>query len=314
MITDDQKTEVLSLMEEKIDVFLAYVGYIPDDEDRKEIMAEICAEMSDSLNIWEPEPYDLINEYYDPRFDFGPDVSIDERIRLTQEILAEEAEDYEDGEIEDEPEKPEKELVPDTTMLSLFSDALSRMLAEGEKDGIIFPSYLDTLLVTETERLKIRHFIRSDLDNLWAIMKKSEVMYAWEHGFKKSETRKWLNQQLKRYNTDGYGYFAVTLKDSGKLIGQTGIIKSEINGEQVVELGYIFDNAYWGKGFGIEAARACVKLAFNEYGLEKLFCTVRLENTSSIRVAEKLGMMETGEYIKVFEGKEMPHIIYVLDK
>ena len=81
-----------------------------------------------------------------------------------------------------------------------------------------------------------------------------------------------------------------------------------------MELGYIFDNAYWGQGFGIEAARACVKLAFNEYGLEKLFCTARPENTSSIRVAEKLGMTEIGEYVKVFEDKEMPHIIYVLEK
>ena len=168
--------------------------------------------------------------------------------------------------------------------------------------------------MAETERLKIRHFIRGDLDDLWAIMKKVEVMYAWEHGFTKGETRKWLNRQLTRYNKDGYGYFAITLKDSGKLIGQAGIIKSDINGEQVVELGYIFDNVYWGQGFGIEAARACVKLAFNEYGLEKLFCTVRPENTSSIRVAEKLGMTEIGEYVKVFEDKEMPHIIYVLEK
>ena len=138
-------------------------------------------------------------------------------------------------------------------------------------------------------------------------------MYAWEKGFRKREVKKWINQQIARYKEDGYGYFAVTLKDTGKLIGQAGLLKTEINGKEVVEIGYIFDNSVWGQGYCIEAAKACVALAFEEFGIDKLYCAVKTDNEPSIKIAEKLGMTLEGEFVKVFEEKEMPHLIFILE-
>ena len=88
----------------------------------------------------------------------------------------------------------------------------------------------------------------------------------------------------------------------------------EINGENVIEIGYIFDNTAWGHGYAQEAARACVELAFAQFGLDRLYATVCPENTASVRVAERIGMRKTGEYIKIYQGKEMPHDIYILEK
>jgi hypothetical protein len=135
-----------------------------------------------------------------------------------------------------------KQLVPDESINLLFDEILQSVTEDFRQDGIVLETYPDTLVVMETGRLKIRKFTRDDLPALHAIMEKEDVMYAWEHGFTKTETRKWLNQQLTRYNKDGYGYFAVTLKESGILIGQAGLLKSEIDGKAAVELGYIFDN------------------------------------------------------------------------
>ena len=173
---------------------------------------------------------------------------------------------------------------------------------------------MDTLLVAETERLKIRRFYNNDLTTLLAMMSKPEVMYAWESGFKKSEVRKWINRQYTRYHKDGYGYFAVVLKESGKLIGQAGLMKQEMNGETVVELGYIFDNSVWGQGYAIEAARACVDLAFNRFGLDKIYITTRPENIASVKTANKLGMRKIGEYMKTYKEIDMLHDIYILEK
>jgi RimJ/RimL family protein N-acetyltransferase len=83
-----------------------------------------------------------------------------------------------------------------------------------------------SLVVFETKRLKIRKFVLSDLPTLHAIMKKEEVMSAWEHGFSNTETKQWLNKQLTRYRKDGYGYFAVILKETGTLIGQVGLLNT----------------------------------------------------------------------------------------
>jgi RimJ/RimL family protein N-acetyltransferase len=180
-------------------------------------------------------------------------------------------------------------------------------------EGIELPTYMESLLVAETERLKIRRFYKEDLIPLWRIMEKPEVMYAWESGFKKSEARKWLNCQYTRYHKDGYGYYAVILKDTGRLIGQAGLMKSDLNGEPVVEIGYIFDDTVWGNGYVIEVVLSCVDLAFIRFGLNRLYATIRPENAASVRLAEKIGMRKIGECMKTCQDKEMPHDIYVLD-
>ncbi|GHV49142.1 hypothetical protein FACS1894181_07240 [Bacteroidia bacterium] len=205
-----------------------------------------------------------------------------------------------------------KQLVPGESMNLLFDKILQAVMEDFRQDGIELETCLDTLAVAETGRLKIRKFTRDDLPSLHAMMEKEEVMYAWEHGFTKSETRKWLNRQLSRYRKDGFGYFAVTLKETGRLIGQAGLLKSEIEGKESVELGYIFDNSYWKQGYCTESVEACIKFAFDTMKLKELYCSIRPENGASIRIAEKAGMKKVGEHIKIYREKEMLHFIYKL--
>jgi len=166
----------------------------------------------------------------------------------------------------------------------------------------------------ETERLVIREFDEKDTTTLYEIMKKSRVMHAWEHGFTFEETREWLARQQERYRRDGFGYFAVLQKPSASLIGQAGLIASDIEGKSVTEIGYVFDDSVWGNGYATEAARALVEFAFGTLGVDELYCTMRPENLSSVKVAQRLGFEYSGEYIKVYKGKEMPHGILILKR
>jgi RimJ/RimL family protein N-acetyltransferase len=50
----------------------------------------------------------------------------------------------------------------------------------------------------ETERLIIRPFADDDILALHEIMKKPEVMYAWEHGFSLMETTEYLHRHQER--------------------------------------------------------------------------------------------------------------------
>ena len=209
----------------------------------------------------------------------------------------------------------EEEITPDNGLIAEFDRIVALFNDELKADGLELTTFADSLFVAETERLIIRRFYEFELESLWAgIMRKPEVMYAWEAGFNKKEVRKWLNHQLARYRNDGYGYFAVTLRRGGKLIGQAGLMKTEINGDEVTEIGYIFNNKYWGHGYATEAASACVDLAFNRFGLDIVYTTIRPENIASVKVAERLGMRKTGQHVKVYQGKEMLHDIYMLEK
>lgn len=168
--------------------------------------------------------------------------------------------------------------------------------------------------IAETERLLIRFFCEDDFISLYKIMNNPEVMYAWEHSFDENQTKEWLKHQFNRYKNDGYGYFAVILKETGILIGQCGLIKTNLNGNEVVEIGYIFDNSVWNNGYCREATKACIEFAFNHLNIEKLYATIRPNNFSSIKVAEKLGMKEIGQYTKTYTNKNMLHLIFLLEK
>ena len=116
--------------------------------------------------------------------------------------------------------------VPDDAYRRLVDDTVRKMVKEWKDDGLEIKTYAESLTIMETERLVIRKITRKDTGALLALMGKSEVMYAWEHGFDKKEVRQWVNRQFSRYRKDGYGYFALVLKDGGKLIGQAGLMKS----------------------------------------------------------------------------------------
>ena len=203
-------------------------------------------------------------------------------------------------------------VIPDVAYDSLVEETINSLVKEWEEEGFEIKTYSVSLVIMETERLLIRKITRKDIDALLAIMGKPEVMYAWEHGFTKKDVRKWINRQLTRYRKDGFGYFAVILKENGTLIGQAGLMKSTINGNEAVELGYILDNAYWHNGYGTEAARACLEYAFGELAQKTICCSIRPENGASIRVAERLGMTLCGSHTVIYNEKEMPHLIYEL--
>ena len=73
-------------------------------------------------------------------------------------------------------------------------------------------------------------------------------MYAYEHAFDAGEVQAWLDRQIKRYHDYGYGLWAVILKDRGELIGQCGLTMQECNNGEILEVGYLFQKAYWHKG------------------------------------------------------------------
>lgn len=54
------------------------------------------------------------------------------------------------------------------------------------------------------------------------------------------------------------------------LIGDCGIMISEIDGKQENDLGYIIHQPYWRNGFAVEVAEACKNYAFRNVYLGML--------------------------------------------
>ena len=166
----------------------------------------------------------------------------------------------------------------------------------------------------KTERLGLRQLTQDDFADLCEMLYDSDVMYAWEHTFTETQVQEWIDRQFVRYEQTGVGVWAAVEKATGEMVGQFGLVRTNIEGEDVLELTYMLKKTHWGKGFAVEGGKACLDYAFGEMGVDKVYASIRPENQSSRKVAENLGFEMRGEYIKYYNGKNMLHLIYVLDK
>ena len=165
-------------------------------------------------------------------------------------------------------------------------------------------------MILETERLSLRKLENFDFTDLCKILCDEKCMYAYAHAFTLQEAKEWLERQMTRYKNDGFGLWAVILKETGAFIGQCGLTLQEIPEKTVTEIGYLFRREYWHNGYAIEAADACKKYAFNVLGVNEVYSIIRDNNFASRRVAERNGMQIVGGFTKHYYGIDMPHLIY----
>lgn len=153
----------------------------------------------------------------------------------------------------------------------------------------------------QTERLILRKFTEDDYERLFLLDSDPEVMkYV---GVKPlsdpEESRKVVKMIIQQYQDNGLGRLAVIEKESGLLIGWSGLKlhTSEINGYQnFYDLGYRFLPETWGKGYASESARVSLEFGFNKLKTDIIYAHAHSENAASNHVLQKLGFEKTGEF------------------
>ena len=166
------------------------------------------------------------------------------------------------------------------------------------------------MLILETERLRLRELEAEDFAALCRVLQDEAAMYAYAHAFSDAEVQDWLDRQRARYREDGFGLWAVELRQSGRVIGQCGLTMQDFGGRRVPEIGYLFERAHWHRGYATEAALACKEYAFSVLGMQEVYSIIRDNNFASQRVAQRNGMNVCGKTVKFYYGMEMPHLIF----
>lgn len=167
-------------------------------------------------------------------------------------------------------------------------------------------------MILETERLYLREMTQDDFASLCEILQDDKAMYAYEGAFNDQEVQEWLDRQIFRYQTLGFGLWAVILKENEKMIGQCGLTMQTWKEREVLEVGYLFNRAYWYNGYATEAARACKKYAFDVLKADEVCTIIRDINIASQNVAVRNGMKRVDTWTKHYRGMDMPHYRYVI--
>ena len=164
--------------------------------------------------------------------------------------------------------------------------------------------------IMETQRLILREMVMDDLPATWGIVGDDLTMTAWNGAWSEEETIAGIEKQIQSYRKNGFGRWAVVLKDTGRVIGICGLQYCDTDKDSVLEVGYLFNRAFWHKGYATEAAMASKRYAFDVLGELEVFSLIRDTNLASMNVAIRNGMLIRGRFKKHYKCVDMPHYIF----
>jgi len=143
----------------------------------------------------------------------------------------------------------------------------------------------------DTARLHLRPFRPGDWPDLYEyLFQEAVVRYEPYEVFTEEAARR---EALSRSKNSSF--WAVCLKDGGKLIGNIYLAKQEFD---TWELGFVFNQTYQGNGYATEAAFALVDDVFKN---RRAYCVTALcnpLNAPSWKLLERLGMRREGHRIQ----------------
>jgi ribosomal-protein-alanine N-acetyltransferase len=145
--------------------------------------------------------------------------------------------------------------------------------------------------VIETKRLFLRELAPSDDQAVAAMFADPDVMKFLGAGgvLELEDAQKMIERERKHYSDRGWGQWATVERATGRMVGVCGLILwPNIDGNEELEVAYLFAKPYWGKGYATEVATVILQQA-----LEMRPDPVSLiypDNAASIAVATKIGM------------------------
>ncbi len=147
----------------------------------------------------------------------------------------------------------------------------------------------------ETERLRIRDVVASDVDAFFAYMRRDDY---WRNLPFDPPTRDSVQSHIDRSlqeqseNPRKSYFLAATSKETGKIIGEAVLGITNLRDGQAA-MGWAVDGQHCGLGFATEIGRAMLDLGFG-LGLHRIYAQCRAGNAASLRIMAKLAMTEEG--------------------
>ena len=149
-----------------------------------------------------------------------------------------------------------------------------------------------------TERLILRPFVKSDVNDLYEYLNKPIVNCFYD--MKVNSLEEAEKAVLERSKDSEY-YFAITLKENGKVIGEIFAHPEEEHpggARDTFSPCWMLNSKYHAKGYAYEAAKAYFDYLFKQKGARRIYAYTEDYNIASQRLCEKLGMRKEGFYLE----------------
>lgn len=148
----------------------------------------------------------------------------------------------------------------------------------------------------ETKRLLLRTFREDDAEDVYEYLREPAVnCFACMKLNSPEEAKASMRERIK----DKEYYFAIVLKESGKVIGEIFAHPETHAPEEGSIMDtfspcWMLNKEYYGKGYAYEAAKAFFDYLFLEKGARRIYAYTEDYNVSCQKLCEKLGMRKEG--------------------
>lgn len=172
-----------------------------------------------------------------------------------------------------------------------------------------------------TKRLVLRPFTLDDLDDLFAILSRPDVV---RYLYWDVQTRDQVREVLIRRVDDTHlakdsDVLRLAIEAPGVSGPTTGVI-GEISlwwrsaEHKQGEIGFMLHPEHHGRGFGAEASHAVLDLAFNELHLHRVYGRTDARNVASAALMRRLGMRQEAHLVhnEWFKGEWGDELIFAI--
>lgn len=144
-----------------------------------------------------------------------------------------------------------------------------------------------------TDRLHLRPPALSDAETIfdtYATDPEVTRYLIWQPHKDIEETKTFLTRCAEGWSTGKDYPWAITLKESGELMGMVGLRIHEFK----ADIGYCLGRQFWGNGFATEAVTPIIGWALVQPEIFRVWAMCDVDNSASARVLEKVGMKREG--------------------
>ncbi len=171
-----------------------------------------------------------------------------------------------------------------------------------------------------TDRLLLRQWRDDDRQPFAALNNDSDVMQHFPRRFTREESDRFIDDNVNRISTEGWGAWAVESIVSGNFIGFVGFSRPAdwhpCAGE--IDVGWRLGRTHWGYGYATEAAKCALQFGFDSIGFVELVSFTSECNLASISVMRKIGMRRDAKgfvHPRIDAGNRLKnHVLFRLTK
>jgi len=185
------------------------------------------------------------------------------------------------------------------------------VLLADDVPGHVFDAAVDT------ERLVLRLFQESDLDDVHGFQSDPEVVrYPFWEVRSRELSRAWLAERMAadRLLQEGDAVaLAVERRDDQRVIGSVNAWWRSVEHCQG-EVGFVFDRTAQGQGYATEATSALIDLVFSRLDLHRVFAVTDARNDASASLLRRLGMRQEAHlrHMELFKGAWGDTLIFAM--